>query len=75
MKHFSKSKCNVFPRVTQALKEFLGKTDQQVSVVSLEREAFQVLRYDISTRTADVIFLNATNSVLIVLFHGVFYCA
>lgn len=48
----------MFPRVTQALKAFLGKMDQQVFAVSLEREAFQVLRYDISTRTIDMMFLN-----------------
>lgn len=51
----------MFLRVTQALKAFLGKMDQPVFVVSLEREAFQVLRYDISTRTTDVMFGNTRN--------------
>lgn len=65
----------MFPREIQALKAFLGKMDQQVFVVSLEREAFQVLRYDISARAIGMIFLNKTNKVLTPLFHEVFYCA
>lgn len=58
----------MFPRVIQALKAFLGKMDQQVFVVSLEREGFQVLRYDISSRGIAMIFLKERNNVWIFLF-------
>lgn len=59
----------MFPRVIQALKAFLGKMDQQVFVVSLEREAFRVLRYDTSTTAIAMIFVNKWKDVLSTLFH------
>lgn len=64
----------MFLRVTQALKAFLGKMDQPVFVVSLEREAFQVLRYDISTRTIDVMFGNTRNNALILISLNLLLC-
>ncbi|KAK2540359.1 Col11a1 [Columba guinea] len=50
-------------RVTQALKAFLGKMDQPVFVVSLEREAFQVLSYLDGKASYDGISISYGNRV------------